>query len=433
VRWGLGAAVGLLVAASVLAVALVIAPSGKGDSSIVAAWYGGTPDCGLTSLVRLDPATLRLRGRDRLNLRGFYKQPVLSPDRTRAVLGGASGTLLFANVARLTRLASLRVGSPYEDTQVVGWPAAKRVVALDVSSDAHRVGLTKIVVVDSEHAQVVREARFPWWAATGNGTTQAGRIAVLVVSWTRLAPPRLVVVGLDGRIHEVRLDRLRAGVGYSRGGEDVRFPGLAVDRRGERAFVVNEGEPVAVVDLRTLRVRYRHVAGLASPGRAAAGPAKPTGTSNPRRGPSRVAAWLGDGLIAVSGTNSYTGPTNRWLGEARAPAGLQVIDTRSWRVRTFDRRPADFQWLSGRLVASTRAWDPAARRVRGDSLIAFDRTGQRVYRIRGNPRTYWQAFHERIYIDDGPSRLDAVLDARDGRELGRVPGDRLISVTPGYC
>jgi len=429
----LGAIVGLLVTASVVAVVLFTAPTGKGDSSLVAVWHSDV-DCVRTSLVRLDPATLRPRGGDRLRLRGYYdKQPVFSPDRTRAALGGASGTLLFANVAELRREASVRVGSPYEDAEVVAWPTDQRLVALDVSSDAHRVGLTKIVVVDTAHARVVQARRLFRWAATGTGSTQAGRVAVLVVSWTRLSPPRLLVVGADGLIHEVTLDRLRAGVGNSRSGEAVRFPGLAVDPQGERAFVVNEGEPVAVVDLATLQVRYRHVAGLASPGREAAGHAKPTGTSNPRHGPSRVAKWLGGGLIAVSGTKSYTGPTHRWLGEARAPAGLQVIDTRNWRVRTFDRRPTDFQWLDGRLVTYARVWDPATRRVRGDALVGFDRAGRRVYRIHGNSRTHWQAFHGRIYVDDGPSRLDAVLDPRNGHELGRVPGDRLFRVASGYC
>lgn len=435
-RWAVGAAAGLLVVFSVIAIALVTAPSGEGDSSFVAVWHGGPPDfdCGRTAVVRLDPATLRPREGNRLNLGGYYnKQPAFSPDRTRMALGGASGTLLFADVATLRSLVSVRIGSPYEDAQVVAWPTDERVVALDVSSDAHRVGLTKVVVVDPMRGRIVREARFPWWAAMGNGRTRAGRVAVLIVSWTRLVPPQLIVVGTDGRIHRVGLDRLRAGVGYSRGGEDVRFPGLAVDPAGERAFVINAVDRVAVVDLRTLRVRYRQVAGLASPGRPAAGPAKPTGTSNPRRGPSRVARWLGDGLIAVSGADSYTGSTSRWLGDSQAPAGLQIVDTRSWRVRTIDRRPADFQWLGGRLVASARAWDPEARRVRGDALVAFDRTGQQVYRIRGDRNTYWQAFHGRIYVDDGPSPLDVVLDVRNGRVLGRVPQNRLFRATGSLC
>jgi hypothetical protein len=121
------------------------------------------------------------------------------------------------------------------------------------------------------------------------------------------------------------------------------------------------------------------------------------------------------------------------MGDSAAPAGLQILDTRTWRVRTLDRRPSEFQWLSGRLVASAQAWDPGRRRVRGDALVAFDRIGRRVYRISGNAKTYWQTFHGRIYVDDGPSPLDAVLDARNGRVLGRVPQDRLFRATGSLC
>jgi len=330
----------------------------------------------------------------------------------------------------MRRLGSVRIGTPYEDTAVVAWPAADRLVALDVSSDAHRVGLTKVVVVDPKRREVVRHAQFPWWAAEGTRTTAAGRVVTLTVSWRQLVPPRLVVVTADGKIRIVTLARLRAGIGYSHR-EVARFPALAVDPQGERAFVINEAEPVAVVDLATLEVRYRHATGLATPSRTLAGPAHETGTSNPSTGPARSATWLGAGLIAVSGSDSYTGQAGRWLGDSQAPAGLQILDTRSWRARTLDRRPTEFEWIGGRLVAYARAWDPRVRRVRGDALVAYDRDGRLAYRIRG--RADWQSFEGRIYVDDGPSSSSAVLDARGGRRVGRVSEARLQAILPGYC
>jgi hypothetical protein len=433
VRWALGAASALLVTAAAVAAVLVLASPSKGGSPLVVAWHAGYPaDCVPTRLMRVDPATLRPKGGRTLRLKGYFKQPVRSPDAKTVALGGSAGTILLADVSSMRRRSSIRIGSPYEDTTVVSWPAADRLVALDVSSDAHRVGLTKVVVVDPKRGDVVREARFPWWAAQGRGTTAAGRVATLIVSWQRLVPPRLVVVTADGTIEIVTLARLRAGVGYSHG-EVVRFPALAVDPQGERAFVINEGEPVAIVDLATLKVRYQRATGLSSPARALAGPAHETGTSNPRSGPARSATWLGGGLIAISGSDSYTGQAGRWLGDSKAPAGLQILDTRSWRARTLDRRPSEFEWIRGRLVATARAWNPRARRVRGDALVAYDRAGRVKYRIPGDRKAHWQAFDGRLFVDDGPSPLLAVLDARDGRKLGCVSANQLYAVLPGYC
>jgi hypothetical protein len=429
VRWAIGAAVALVAAAAAIEVLLVRAPSGRGEPSILVALHGGPlTDCASTRLRRIDPATLRPR-RGGLRLDGYFSGPVRSPDGKSVALGGAEGSIAVADVATMRRLHSVRIGSPYEGTEVVAWPAANRLIALDVSSDAHRVALTKVVVVDPKRGEAIRELSVPWWAAVGRGTSRSGRVAVLLVSWRRLVPPRLVVVGRDGRLQTMRLTRLRAGIGYARH-ERIRFPGFAVDPDGERAFVVNEGEPAASVDLATLRVRYRRVSGLAQPARALAGPAKDTGTSNPRQGPARVAAWLGRGLIAVSGYDSYVGQAERWLGDSQAPAGLQVLDARTWRARTVDPRPSDFEWVNGRLLASARAWEPATRRTRGDSLVAFDREGRVVFRIRGS--AYWQTFNGRIYLGDRSSR-DLVLDARTGRRLSRVSDERVAAVTSAYC
>jgi hypothetical protein len=429
VRWAIGAAVAFVAAAAAIGILLVRAPSGRGEPSIVVALHGGPlTDCASTRLRRIDPATLEPR-RGGLRLDGFFSEPVPSPDGKSVALGGAEGSIAVADVANMRRLRSVRIGSPYESTEVVAWPPTNRLIALDVSSDAHRVGLTKVVVLDPERGEVIRELRVPWWAAVGRGTSRSGRVAVLLVSWRHLVPPRLVVVGRDGRLQTVRLTRLRAGIGYARY-ERIRFPGFAVDPNGERAFVVNEGEPAAIVDLATLHVRYRKVAGLAQPARALAGPAKDTGTSNPRQGPARVAAWLGRGLIAISGYDSYVGQAERWLGDSKAPAGLQILDTGTWRARTVARHPSDFEWVSGRLLASARAWDPRTRRTRGDSLVAFDREGGLVFRIRRT--AYWQTFNGRIYVGDRSGR-DLVLDARTGRRLGRVSDERVAAVTSAYC
>jgi hypothetical protein len=336
----------------------------------------------------------------------------------------------------MRRLASVRIGGAYEYTDVIAWPSADRLVAESFLSDAHRIGTHRLVVVDPTRGRVIREVRFDqWWSqgwwSQGRGRTDQGRVAVLIVSSVHLGHPRLAVVGSDGRIRLLTLTDLSAGLGWARSAEVGRFPGLAVDPTTERAFVVNEGEPLAIVDLRTLQIRYRELSGLATPPRRLAGPPRDTGTANPRRGPRRAAQWLGSGLIAVSGADGYTGMAGRWLGHSEAPAGLQLLDTRTWLVRTLASRPSSFEWLGGRLVAFARAWDPRARRVRGDALVAFDRTGRLVYRVPG--KRNWQSFAGRIFLDEDRSHRMSVLDARDGHRLGRVSDERVFALSSGYC
>jgi hypothetical protein len=420
----------VLAAAAVIGVVLIRAPSGETEVGVVATLHRGAT-CGSTYVMRVDPLTLERRGNRSLRLSGYFAEPVSSPDEQRVALAGSAGSIVIAQLGSMRRSDAIRVGGPFLTTGVVSWPAANRLVAEAFLADAHRIGTHKLVVLDPARRRVLHQLHVDQWWSTGNGRTDGGRVAVLIASSIRLGHPRLLVVGVDGEIRTVNLTRMRAGLGHSSEGEVGRFPGLAVDSTGERAFVVNEGEPVAIVDLRTLAVRYRGVSGLVIPPRRLAGPAHDTGTANPRRGPSRTAQWLGAGLVAISGFDGYTGPAGRFSGESDAPAGIQILDTRTWHVRTLDLRPTSFEWLGGRLVAYARAWDPRARGVRGDALVAFDRTGRVRYRVRG--KGYWQSFAGRIFLEDRHLRLMDVLDPRDGHRLGKVSRDRLFALDSGYC
>jgi hypothetical protein len=101
----------------------------------------------------------------------------------------------------------------------------------------------------------------------------------------------------------------------------MRTRGLAVDPATRRAYVVGADEPVAEVDLRTLHVTYHALA----PVRSLQARAKDI------RGPYRTATWLGDGVLAVTGTNARRRPGG---GPRFEPVGVHLIDTRSWRRRT---------------------------------------------------------------------------------------------------
>jgi hypothetical protein len=423
VRWALGAAVALLAAAIAVGVILIRTPSGGARPSILVALVNGPKvDCLETRVVRADRETLMPIESRAVRVRGAFEQPVYSPDRRFVALGGDSGTVIVVDAKQMRLAGSVRVGPSGDDVRVIAWPAPARLVAVSYTARVSRPYVTRLVAVDPRRARVIAARALASVDASGRAATQTGRVPLLIVSRRELAPPKLVVVGAQGRMATVTLSRLRAGTA---GTGRFRIPGFAVDPAEERAFVVSPRGLVATVQLATLSVRYRVVKGLASKGSHALW----------RRG--RQATWLGDGRIAVSGSDSSLAPlygsANPDLETPRgsfASFGLRLLDTRRWTVRTLDPRPSTFEWISGRLIAYGR--DSDARHVRGadQTVIAFDRSGHSAYTIEGDRNTYWQAFDGRLFFFDGRSRRFEVRDARDGRVLGHEEAESLRSLGP---
>jgi hypothetical protein len=60
----------------------------------------------------------------------------------------------------------------------------------------------------------------------------------------------------------------------------------------------------------------------------------------------------------------------------RRPAGLKLIDTRGWTVRTLDPAAAEASWKAGRLLAYGGTWDDQAQRTRGAGLTLYGPGGR---------------------------------------------------------
>ena len=178
-------------------------------------------------------------------------------------------------------------------------------------------------------------------AGACSAETQSGLVLIAPPSLrhgrARLGPARLVHVTVDGRVRSVRLDRIEAGRRDDGRGR-VLFPGLAVDRRGNRAFVVAaDGGLIAEVDLGSRRVTYHDL-------------------GEPPRRPRvalesflRSARWLGAGTLAVSGEDlPASEPPNR---ADPVPDGLRLVDTRTWTIRTVDPEAQTFDHAGGLLLA----------------------------------------------------------------------------------
>jgi hypothetical protein len=362
--------------------------------------YGNAGD-----LVRLDPATLRpLRGR-RVPLDSDTWAWSFAPGGSRLALASDRDgpKLRLVDLRRMRLIGDARVarrGSAWG----TAWVLPRRILAVVLT----RAGDDTIVAgVDAASRRVV-------WRRTLGGSLQAGerfRRSLLLVLGPRdgVGESRFVQVTPAGRLHSASLPEVRSGSETVETKPDGAFvlesrPGLAIDRPGTRAFVVQADGPPAEVDLRTFQVRSHLLHPAAElPDGAVAG--------------TRDALWLGNGLLAVTGFDSNF---SAGTGKSRArtwttPAGLTLIDVRRWSGQTIDDRATDVMRAGGTLYASS--FVVSGRRPSGSGLTAYSFAGRRRFHRYGDEPVGVQPLGRKLLVA-GP-RTIALIDARTGRELRR--------------
>jgi hypothetical protein len=383
-------------------------------------------------LVRVDPVTLRpLPGRP-VTPAGHNFGWSFSPDRSRLALGSDTprAELRLVDLKRMRVLGDVklaRTGSVF----ATAWAGGRRLLAVVVTPGCCGLGNTIVTGVDTARLRVL-------WRRRLGGSLQAGerfrRSLVLVLGppGRRIGGSRLVIVNADGRVSSAPLRDIRSGLGGSSGQGQDRFvstiwnPGLAVDPSGARAFVVQEGAPVAEVDLRTRRVRYHSLSEPISLLGRLHDWLEPKAEAKAEQGPTRKALWLGSGLLAVSGSDGHAGLDSHGnQTEWASPAGLKLIDTRRWRVRTLDSRATDAAFVAGTLFAWSVAWDSRTNKFAGNGLGGYALDGRRRFHLYGHdPISSVQPLGSRVLVGgNSGSRLfrrAALLDAHSGRELRRV-------------
>lgn len=260
--------------------------------------------------------------------------------------------------------------------QELVWISERRLVALVGSCCTPG---TTVTVFDPENGRVVAERAVP---GSVRGVARLPDGLVLVLGRVPIGPARLAVVGPDGRVRTAALPRTRVGErrlgGYAM---EARVAGLAVDPASRRAYVLGADEPVAEVDLHTLRVTYHALA----PARSLQMRTKDI------RGPYRTAKWVGDGVLAVTGWNARR-PAGG--GPRFDPAGVHLVDTRLWKRHTLAPRA---QWFA----------------VSGETLVVPLTAGLAVFRPDGV---------ERLRV---PGRFGGV-QAIDGRAYAWEEGSILV-------
>ena len=345
-----------------------------------------------------------------------------SPNGRFVAIGDeARSRLLLFDVRRWRSLGSVRLPKPrpsgYEGTGPMRWAAPRRLLVMSGSSFSSQTP----VVVDPRGGRVVRRIGWRGWALTSEETRRG--LVLLVAPSGRggrrgVGPARLVQVTIDGGVKSVRLEPIEAGDDRRQDGRGrALYPGLAVDRRCERAFVVAaDRDLVAEIDLRSRRVVYHDLVG------PAAGKGELGGIS------SRTARWLGAGRIAVSGTDLPVSEQRR--RGSPAPYGLNLVDTRTWTIRTVDRQAQTFD-VAGRLLLATRWY--AEQGLSPMGVAAYDLEGEpRWRRFAGSNALVWAPGGPRVYVDVGDhgERRTHIVDLSDGRTVRLLPHRRLTLLRP---
>jgi hypothetical protein len=363
-----------------------------------------SPDRRTARLVEVERATLQATGRA-LAVHGFAGSWAFSPDGRRLAVPNAwvaaTGRPAGLTIVDVTALREVRrIATPRRVgvIRALAWPRPDRVLALLVGVGS--VSGTTAVAIDPASGRVVAQRELSGTVLGGAATPDG--LALLVGSARQIVPARIQLLDADANVRTATLDRVHAGFALDRSTRSDpqlrhREPGIAVDPAGRRIFVVGADEPAATIDLRSLRVAYR------APARATQAVRKSLD------GPVRSATWLGGGLLAVTGwTDAGLDPkTRRWV---QRPAGLAVVDTRTWTSREIDADARSVAVAGTTLVTA----------VDGRGVAGWATGGQRLWTaLDGRRFDQVRALDDRVLVQIAGETGMRILDARTGAELGR--------------
>lgn len=334
------------------------------------------------TLVRVDPLSLRPLAGKRIQVGSGGCAPrqggtacwtnpawTVSPNGTRlAVVGESDATSVrLVDVAHMRVAANVRVGAG--PIGALAWLSPRTLLAIqEIAGERQR-----LLAVDLAKRRVATRT------SLGGSVQRLGNtgreLVILLAPAQAIGVARIAVADRQGAVRFVRLERIVAGSKLLGTGDhrvDSRLPGLAVDSKGRRAFVVAQNM-VAEIDLATLAVSYQTLQRRASILSRLRNWLEPVAAAKQASGYYREARWLGGDLLAVSGTDTEQDQTQA--------AGLLVAETRGWSVRTFDGSAMSFEVAGDVLLATGGSWDTSTERATGIGLVAYGSDGSQRFQL----------------------------------------------------
>jgi hypothetical protein len=323
-----------------------------------------------TSLAEIDPKTLAPLPARSVAI-GSTSAHELSADGSLAAVGGYGNatvrvfsTATFDPAARSTLVAPLAPGNA--SVRALEWLAPNRLVAVVQRykrRDRRAVSARELVVLDPQTHHVVRRTALPIGRAIVDVQASGGRlVAILRSSNHRGTGITLVAANAEGRVR-TREIRLRENDGVL---PETR---LTLERGGKRAFLFAwrpQGMagplPLREIDLDSLTATERAV----------------TITEERFYRPSGFMAWaqpFGDSAILISGAFV---PLLR-DGKHVPPAGIFILDTRTFKISQLDARANAFVIADDRAYTFGSTALLSAKPPRGIGVAAYDTSGSRLY------------------------------------------------------
>jgi hypothetical protein len=375
-------------------------------------------------LSRLDPLSLQpLPGRRVVLGPGPWD---LSPDRSRLAVSRVT-SLRLVDLARTRVVGDVSIGEG--QIEALAWLGPRRLIvslASELELAPNEEARRELAVVDPESGRILSRRRVA--GTLERWATARDALVFLLGAPGRIGPTRLGVFDATGDLRLVSLSRIRAGwvreeVGGERSIDRRREPGLAIDPEGGRALVVDPAGLVAEVDLARLDVAYHPVrerVSLLGRLRNWLEPVARADGGGGFDGAVRTALWAGDGLLAVSGWDDYAVANGQGTVEVRStPAGLRLVDTREWTIRTLDEGASRVTLADGLLLAYGSLWDGSA--WRGIGLRAHSSDGERRFQLFDEEPIFTvQAAEGYAYPQLENSCRGWVVDLRTGRSLAEL-------------
>jgi hypothetical protein len=280
---------------------------------------------------------------------------------------------------------------------LLAWSRARRLLAVGYGSGRSY----PLVVLDPVRGRVVRSVRVAGFV-TAAAPAAAG-LAFLVSPPDRVGDATLVLVDREGRERRIALPGITAGLvppASPDGIAQTRTPGLAI--AGGRAFVASATEPrIVEVDLAS--------------GVAVDHPLATAEAAKGSQGSERQIAPIGPGRLALTGAE-YDDTATVTAARQR-PAGLRIVDTRTWRARLEDPAASRFDVVPGGGLA---LWNAGAPGRTGVTLL--DRAGRRTATLlRGRRLVRLQLAGGRAYATaTRPRHRTWVVDLRSRRVVARL-------------